>query len=81
MPRHRDDLTDEYQHAYTMKMEALEYIRLDCPYCGAKNKISVERVADSVTYTEDCQACCCAMLVNVRICGDDMAVSVQREDD
>ena len=62
-------------------MEALEYLPVDCPYCGAKNEISVERVADAVSYTEDCQVCCCAMMVTISHFGDDIAISVQREDD
>jgi len=62
-------------------MDALEYITVHCPYCGEQNELTVERSGEAESYTEDCQICCCAMLVSVTPCGDDIEVSAHREDD
>jgi hypothetical protein len=62
-------------------MDALEYVTLRCPYCGERNEITVERTGEAVSYTEDCQVCCCAMQVNICARGDEIDVSVCREDD
>jgi len=62
-------------------MDALEYVTVLCPYCGKRNKLTVERTGEAESYTEDCQICCCAMQIDVTPCGDEMDVSVCREDD
>lgn len=62
-------------------MDALEYVTVICPYCGEKNELTVERTGTEESYTEDCQVCCCAMLINVMPCGDDIEVLIRREAD
>jgi len=62
-------------------MDALEYVTVLCPYCGERNKLTVERTGEPESYAEDCQVCCCTMHVGVSPCGDDIEVSVCREDD
>lgn len=62
-------------------MDALEYVTVQCPYCGEPNEITVERTGAAVFYTEDCQICCRAMQIGVTPHGDDITVSVHREDD
>jgi hypothetical protein len=62
-------------------MDALEYVTVLCPYCGERNTLTVERTGEPESYTEDCQVCCCAMLIGVMPCGDTIEVSVCREND
>ena len=63
------------------KVDVLEYITVLCPYCGVRNELTVERTGKAESYTEDCQVCCGTMQVGVTPCGDDIEVSVRREDD
>jgi len=60
-------------------MNALEYITVLCPYCGEKTELTIERTGAEESYTEDCQICCSAMQVNITPYGDDIEVSVCRE--
>jgi hypothetical protein len=62
-------------------MDALEYVTVFCPYCGEKNELTVERTGSAESYTEDCQICCCAMQISVTPVGDDIEVSIRREND
>ncbi|MDQ6982049.1 MAG: CPXCG motif-containing cysteine-rich protein [Mariprofundus sp.] len=62
-------------------MDVLEYVTVLCPYCGERNELTVERTGEAEFYPEDCQVCCCAMQVSVMSRGNDLEVSVRREDD
>ncbi len=62
-------------------MNALEYVMVQCPYCGENNELSVERTIDPVSYDEDCQYCCRAMQVDVQIVANELKVSLARDDD
>ncbi len=62
-------------------MDVLEYITVRCPYCGERNELTVERTGEAASYTEDCQVCCCAMQISITYGGDEIDVTVCREDE
>jgi len=67
--------------ALRLSMNMLEYITQQCPYCGENNELSVERSLEPASYVEDCARCCRAMQVDVRLHGDQLLVSLARDDD
>lgn len=53
-----------------------------CPYCGAKQTISVDISVRHQSYEEDCQACCQPIELNVVVeSGDEVLVGVRRSDE
>ncbi|MDX8395174.1 MAG: CPXCG motif-containing cysteine-rich protein [Mariprofundaceae bacterium] len=62
-------------------METLEYITVLCPYCGESNEVTIERTDEEQSYNEDCQVCCCSMQLDVTGLGDEMDVTIRREDE
>lgn len=53
-----------------------------CPYCGEEVEVQVDAVGPtSETYVEDCPVCCRPWVVHVSRDGEDVAVSLGREDD
>ncbi len=57
--------------------------RLDwCPYCGERLELLVDDSELQQEYTEDCQVCCRPIVVSVHgACGDELTISLRREDD
>lgn len=53
-----------------------------CPYCGEEVEVQVEAVGPtSETYVEDCPVCCRPWVVHVSREGEDVFVSLGRDDD
>jgi hypothetical protein len=53
-----------------------------CPYCGEEVDVEVDGVGPtSETYVEDCPVCCRPWTVHVSREGEDVSVSLGREDD
>lgn len=60
----------------------LEFTDIMCPYCGELQSIDVDTSAGDQTYWQDCQVCCCPMLCELMVHGDEQFdLSVRREDD
>jgi hypothetical protein len=64
-------------------VHGLEEKSVYCPYCGEPNTLLLDCSVAEQSYVEDCQVCCQPMLVSVAWMADadDVAVSVQREND
>ncbi len=53
-----------------------------CPYCGETVEVAVDPGGpSSETYTEDCPVCCRPWVVHVSREGEEVFVSLGREDD
>mgnify|MGYP001823854479 FL=1 len=52
--------------------------RINCPYCGEDLTILVDPSETDQEYTEDCQVCCCPIVMRVDA---SLMVAVRREDD
>jgi hypothetical protein len=52
-----------------------------CPYCGEPGEFIIDPSLPSQQYVEDCYVCCQPILVTVEIDGDDIHLSLHREDD
>lgn len=61
----------------------LEFVSLDCPYCGESFASSVDISAGAQRYVEDCAVCCrpIVVVVNVDDAGELESVSTRREHD
>jgi hypothetical protein len=46
---------------------SVEWIVVDCPYCGESFETSVDVSAGGQTYTEDCAVCCRPIVVTVAV--------------
>jgi hypothetical protein len=62
-------------------VEALEYLTLDCPYCGESIEFGVDTSAGEQSYIEDCSVCCRPIEVRVAWDGDAWSLSGARDDD
>jgi hypothetical protein len=53
-----------------------------CPYCGEQVEVTVDPLGPpSERYVEDCPVCCRPWVVHVSREGEDVTVSLGREDD
>ncbi|HEB60109.1 MAG TPA: CPXCG motif-containing cysteine-rich protein [Gammaproteobacteria bacterium] len=54
-----------------------------CPYCGERLLLLIDESAGEQRYTEDCQVCCCPILVTVHMttAGGFDFVETRREND
>jgi hypothetical protein len=59
---------------------ALEWVSVYCPYCGEPLELAIDTSVDVQSYTEDCQVCCCPMVVRVSVDEEgEIDVGVDRE--
>jgi hypothetical protein len=55
---------------------------LSCPYCGEEVEVQVDAVGpSSEQYVEDCSVCCRPWTVSVSRDGEEVIVSLGRDDD
>ncbi|MEO8672214.1 MAG: CPXCG motif-containing cysteine-rich protein [Tahibacter sp.] len=54
----------------------LEFIVLDCPYCGESFETGVDLSGGSQHYVEDCAICCRPIEVRLRVSDDGELLSV-----
>jgi transcription elongation factor Elf1 len=55
---------------------------LNCPYCGEEVEVQVDPVGpSSERYVEDCSVCCRPWTVSVSRDGEEVFVSLGRDDD
>lgn len=52
-----------------------------CPYCGEAGEFIIDPSLTEQQYVEDCYVCCQPIVVSVWISGDEVEISLQREDD
>ncbi len=63
-------------------MDFLQALDIGCAYCGETITILVDASAGSQEYTEDCQVCCCPMVIVVDLGLDGYCrVNALREDE
>lgn len=63
-------------------MNSLKRHRLRCPYCGERVTVQADAVGVSdETYVEDCPVCCRPWTVRVTRAGNEVEVTLGREDD
>ena len=58
-----------------------ETAQIYCPYCGEKIEIIVDGSIAQQDYTEDCSVCCRPMELSISVSGEDITVTVRREDE
>lgn len=51
-------------------MNPIEDIACTCPYCSEEITLMIDRSLTQQTYTEDCQVCCCPIIIDVNINAD-----------
>ncbi len=54
---------------------------IQCPYCGERIGILVDCSIDDQEYTEDCQVCCCSIVINAIVYDDTVSVFVRTENE
>ncbi len=63
-------------------MNDFESAKINCPYCGERIEVLLDREEEGESYIEDCSVCCCpiTMLVTVDEQGNP-SVEVHHEND
>lgn len=61
----------------------IEWITIDCPYCGERYETSADPSGGSASYVEDCAVCCSPIVVQLIVGTDDQIEEVRsrREQD
>ncbi len=59
----------------------LEFVLIQCPYCGESIEVVVDASAGDQSYVEDCQVCCRPIELQVGVSADAVHVSPRRDDD
>ena len=54
---------------------------IQCPYCGESIDILVDCSIDEQEYIEDCQVCCCPIVINAIVFDESLTVSVRTENE
>ena len=66
--------------SYTLIMNGVEGMTIQCPYCWEMIEISVDCSVTSQEYVEDCQVCCQPILMKVELSAQGIPnVAVSRE--
>ena len=59
-----------------------DFVEIMCPYCGEFQQTDVDISAGSQDYWQDCQVCCCPILFELTVDGEQaFRVIVKRDDD
>lgn len=66
----------------TSRLE-LDWIVIDCPYCGERYETPADSSAGSTSYVEDCAVCCRPIVIEIRVDPDGtlIDISMRREAD
>ena len=62
-------------------MQSLEYVEIQCPYCGESFDVEIDCTAGSQSYIEDCQVCCRPITLLVDLDRNQPKVTAQQEND
>ncbi len=57
----------------------LEWLTVDCPWCGERFDTSVDCSAGSQEYVEDCQICCAPIVFRTAVDWDGQLLGVTTE--
>ena len=60
---------------------ALEFVRIDCPYCGESFETQVDLSAGSQSYVEDCAVCCKPIEIALRVSDEGELLGVETRTD
>jgi hypothetical protein len=62
--------------------QALQFLTIQCPYCGEPFETSIDASAGSTSYIEDCHVCCRPIEIGLILDADGAlrSVSAQRSD-
>jgi hypothetical protein len=61
-------------------MQALETVRIPCPYCGESIEILVDCTQDIQEYIEDCEVCCSPIRLTIQAGGQQGVEVVARQE-
>lgn len=62
-----------------MAAAMLETSKDRCPCCGEMIELVIDTSVDIQEYVEDCEVCCCPILVNVTVTDDGWDVTLEQE--
>jgi hypothetical protein len=62
-------------------MSAMDYQRVQCPYCGESIVLQVDDSAGEQEYIEDCSVCCRPIEVRLSWDGDGWRLAARRDDE
>ena len=63
-------------------MSLLETVQIECPYCGERIDLVIDRSVGSQEYIEDCQVCCKPINLSITVGEDgEPIISARREDE
>ncbi|MGC3980591.1 MAG: CPXCG motif-containing cysteine-rich protein [Steroidobacteraceae bacterium] len=62
--------------------EPIQFLTINCPYCGEPLVTSIDLSAGACSYVEDCQVCCQPMELSIELddAGEFQALQVRRLD-
>ena len=55
--------------------------RIQCPYCGENIHILIDCSIDQQEYIEDCQVCCCPIIISAYVDEGFVSVNVRSENE
>ena len=59
-------------------LEAVQWVEIQCPYCGETFDTRVDPSTEYASYIEDCQVCCKPIQLNMEVEEGQVAVSASR---
>jgi hypothetical protein len=62
-------------------VNALQFVTLDCPYCGEAIEIAVDCSVASQQLIEDCSVCCRPIVLSVTVRQGIARLDAKRDDD
>ncbi len=63
-------------------MSLLETVQIECPYCGERIDLVIDRSVGSQEYIEDCQVCCKPINLSIAVGEDgEPIISARHEDE
>ncbi len=61
-------------------MQSLEYLDVQCPYCGEVIGVEIDCTVGNQTYIEDCQVCCRPITLHIELDSGRPRVTASHED-
>lgn len=73
----RYGLEPVFEPAAAPDASLMEFVTIQCPYCGEAFETPVDLSAGSSSYVEDCQVCCQPIEIGCEVDGDDGLVGIR----
>ena len=61
-------------------MELIQEANVNCPYCGELITVLLDGSVGEQQYIEDCQVCCCPIVLQVRVSDDGRCIVEARHE-